>query len=114
MIERYDLIFESHILFLKEKLVRMNKDVSKFFSALLRSPGMNEDVKITMKLTRRDILLLDEIIEIGVNSEELKGVLSPEWSQGLKTISGQLLEKAEISEEFMASYKDSFGLKKSV
>jgi hypothetical protein len=90
----------------------MNKDVSKFFSALLRSPGMNEEVKISMKLTRRDILLLDEMIEIGTGSEELKGVLSPEWSQGLKTLSAQLLEKADISEEFMASYKESFGVKK--
>lgn len=90
----------------------MNKDAAKFFGALLRSPGMNEEVKISVKLKRRDILLLDEIIDIGIESEALKAVLSAEWSQGLKAISAQFLEKADITEEFLASYKESFGMKK--
>ena len=90
----------------------MNKEVAKFFGALLRSPGMNEEVKISVKLKRRDILLLDEIIDIGIESEGLKAVLSVEWSQGLKAISAQFLEKADITEEFLASYKESFGMKK--
>ncbi len=91
----------------------MNKDVSKFFSALLRSPGMTEDVKISIKLKRRDILLLDEMIEMAIGGEELKGVLSPEWTQELKDFSAQLLEKADITQEFMSSYKESFGVKKA-
>ncbi len=107
------ILFLSRIFYLsQEKLVCMNKEVLKFFNALLRSPGMNDEVKFTMKLKRRDILLLDEMIDLGIESEELKGVLTPEWSQGLKAMSGQLLEKADISEEFLASYKESFGVKK--
>lgn len=90
----------------------MTKDGTRFLSALLRSPGMNDDVKISLKLKRRDILLLEEIIETGILADEWKGVLAPEWVQELKEFSGELLKRAEITEEFMASYKDSFGVKR--
>jgi hypothetical protein len=83
-----------------------NKELSKFYAAVLRSPGMQDQVKISLKVSRRDSLLLSQLIDRGLVQEDAKSIIPAEAFDTLKAIGGELLSKADFSEEFTESLKD--------
>lgn len=86
-------------------------DVAKVYDTILSIPGMNETVKIDLKISRRNALLLSHVIERGLSAkddEKNPGLLSSiatESLEELKTIAGDCLQKAglvELSEKLNA------------
>lgn len=80
-------------------------DVAKIYETLLSIPGMNEEVKVPLKISRKNLLLLTKVIERGLNGKEsddksisVLDIVAPETLQQLGEISGQLLHKAGLAE----------------
>ena len=46
------------------------KDVAMIYETLLSSPGMNDAVRIDVKLPRKNVLLLVKVIELGLSLKE--------------------------------------------
>ncbi|HEY4628390.1 MAG TPA: hypothetical protein VIH02_03830 [Flavobacterium sp.] len=77
-------------------------DVAKVFDTILSTPGMNEMVKIDLKISRKNVLLLNHVIERGLTLENdasgLLGGLSKEGLSELKNVSEECLQKAGLVE----------------
>lgn len=79
-------------------------DLGKVYGALLSSPGMNEAVRIDLKINRRVILLLSQVIEIGLGQKTGDGqfgmaqVVSKEELDELNKLSADCIEKAGLTE----------------
>lgn len=78
------------------------KDVAVVYETLLTSPGMNDSVKITLSIPRRNALLLAKVIESGLNvkDEGQAGFLSAVGRESLvelSNISNELLEKSGLT-----------------
>lgn len=80
-------------------------DVAKIYETLLSIPGMNEEVKVPLKISRKNLLLLTKVIERGLNGKEsddksisVLDIVAAETLQQLGEISGQLLHKAGLAE----------------
>lgn len=77
-------------------------DVAKVFDTILSTPGMNEMVKIDLKISRKNVLLLHHVIERGMTVENdvsgVLGSLSKEGISELKNVSEECLQKAGIVE----------------
>jgi hypoxanthine-guanine phosphoribosyltransferase len=77
-------------------------DVAKVFDTILSTPGMNEMVKIDLKISRKNVLLLNHVIERGLTLENdatgLLGSLSTEVMTELKKLSEECLQKAGLVE----------------
>lgn len=77
-------------------------DVAKVFDTILSSPGMSEAVKIDLKISRKNVLLLSCLIEQGLLPEKdpasLIGNISEEGFSDLKNIAQDCLEKAGLVE----------------
>ncbi len=79
-----------------------SNDVSKFYEAMLSFPGMNQKIKMGMKVSRTNVLLLALIIEHGLmtkNGERLLEVLevvSEETRKELIELATELLNKADL------------------
>lgn len=79
-------------------------DVAKVYDTILSIPGMNETVKIDLKISRKNVLLLNHVIERGLlakDDEKNPGLLSsvPEENlQELKTLADDCLQKAGLNE----------------
>jgi hypothetical protein len=77
-------------------------DVAKVFDTILSTPGMNEMVKIDLKISRKNVLLLNHVIERGLTVENdapgLLGSLSKEGLSELKNVSEECLQKAGLVE----------------
>ena len=77
-------------------------DVAKVFDTILSTPGMNEMVKIDLKISRKNVLLLHHIIERGMTMENdvsgVLGSLSKEGLSELKNVAEECLQKAGIVE----------------
>ncbi len=84
----------------------VNKELTKFYGAVLRSPWMSEEVKIAFKISRRDILLLCQLIERGLESDDAKSFIPAEAFEDLRNISTNMLSNAAIPEEFSQSSRD--------
>jgi hypothetical protein len=88
-------------------------DLTKVYETLLSIPGMNEAVKIDLKLPRKQVLLLSKVIERGLleNGEEqepsILSLASPEIREELQKIVGDLLQKGGLTE--MNEKLKSFG-----
>lgn len=77
--------------------------MGKVYETLLCSPGMNEAVKIDVKVNRKAILLLSSVIEgglskEGVNAKELLDILPAEDADELKAFADECLKKADLTE----------------
>lgn len=81
-----------------------SKDLGKVYGALMSSPGMNEVVKIDLKISRRVVLLLSQVIEKGLSAKSedghfgMKDVASSEELEEFKKLSVDCLEKAGLTE----------------
>jgi hypothetical protein len=77
-------------------------DVAKVFDTILSTPGMNEMVKIDLKISRKNVLLLHHVIERGMTVEnDVSGVLGSMSKEGLielKNVAEECLQKAGIVE----------------
>lgn len=86
-------------------------DVAKIYDTILSIPGMNETVKIDLKISRRNVLLLNHVIERGLSAKEddknpgLLSSVTGESLEELKALAGDCLHKAglvELSEKLNA------------
>lgn len=77
-------------------------DVAKVFDTVLSIPGMNETVKIDLKISRKNVLLLNHVIMRGLSLENdtsgLMGSISLEGLTELKSVSEECLQKAGLVE----------------
>lgn len=82
----------------------MAKDVlGTVYETLLCSPGMNEAVKIDLKISRKTILLLSSLIENGVTEKEstvqgILGLIPEQDREELKDFGDECLKKAGLKE----------------
>jgi hypothetical protein len=82
------------------------KEVTAIFETLLSSPGMNDEVKINFRASRKTILLLSKAIELGLqvkdNNESggLFGAADDRTLEGIKNISGEILNHAGLTEMY--------------
>jgi len=79
-----------------------NNELSKFYDALLSVPGMNETVKIDLKITRKNVLLLTHVIHRGLSAKAEVGglpeIASKESLQEIISITEDCLQKAGLVE----------------
>lgn len=90
-------------------------DVAKVYDTILSIPGMNEVVKIDLKISRKNVLLLNQVIERGLSNKDddksvgLLGNVPEESLLELKNLSEECLQKAgliELSEKLKALGRD--------
>ena len=89
-------------------------DLTKVYETLLSIPGMNEAVKIDLKLPRKQVLLLSKVIERGLEGNganedgpSILNLASPETKEDLQKLVGEILSKGGLTE--MAEKLKSFG-----
>ena len=77
-------------------------DVAKVYDTVLSIPGMSEVVKIDLKISRKNVLLLNHFINKGLTSKDdvsgLLGSISEEGLMDLKNLSEECLQKAGLVE----------------
>jgi hypothetical protein len=77
-------------------------DVAKVFDTVLSIPGMSEPVKIDLKISRKNVLLLSHLITMGLDAKKEDSMLlesiSSDSRQDLKSISEECLIKAGLVE----------------
>lgn len=79
-------------------------DVARVFDTILSIPGMNEVVKIDLKISRKNVLLLHHVIRRGlsVNDDEkasvLLGSIAEENLAELRQFGDECLQKAGLIE----------------
>lgn len=79
-------------------------DVAKVYDTILSIPGMNETVKIDLRISRKNVLLLNSVIERGLlakdddKSSNLLKSVPQETLQELKTLAADCLQKAGLIE----------------
>ncbi|MBT2564690.1 hypothetical protein J7E50_19540 [Pedobacter sp. ISL-68] len=79
-------------------------DVAKVYDTILSIPGMNETVKIDLRISRKNVLLLNHVIERGLAAKEDEknpGLLSSvpeEGLQELRALAEDCLQKAGLIE----------------
>lgn len=79
-------------------------DVAKVYDTILSIPGMNETVKIDMRISRKNILLLHSVLKRGLTVKDddpsfaLLKSIPPEALQDLHLIADDYLSKAGLTE----------------
>ena len=79
-------------------------DVAKVFDTILSIPGMNEVVKIDLKISRKNVLLLNHVIRRGLSAKDdekssvLLTSIPEENLQELKQFGDECLQKAGLIE----------------
>jgi len=80
------------------------KEVALLYETLLSAPGMNDVVKLDLRIPRKNVLLLAKVIEKGLYSkpgDTLEGLVHAAGDgslEALRQISSELLQKAGLSE----------------
>lgn len=79
-------------------------DVTRVYDTILSIPSMNETVKIDLKISRKNVLLLNSVIERGLSAKDpenttnvINGIFE-ENLQELKDIARDCLQKAGLME----------------
>jgi hypothetical protein len=77
--------------------------LGKVYETLLCSPGMNEAVKIDVRMNRKTVLLLSGMIETGLGKDdsyqsELIKLIPAEDKEELKVFADECLKKAGLKE----------------
>ena len=79
-------------------------EVAKVYDTILSIPGMNEKVKIDLKITRKNALLLNRIIQRGLRMDkeadaaDLLDSVPPEALLELNSLAEECLKKAGLIE----------------
>jgi len=81
-------------------------DVVAFYEMLLTSPGMNDEIKITIRISRKNALALSKIIELGLanksgnEADELFSVVNSNSVEEIKAITTDILSKSGLTETY--------------
>lgn len=85
--------------------MQSNTDVAKVYDTILSIPGMNDEIKVNLRISRKNLLLLNKVIERGINGKESEDksisvleTIPKETLQEIGEIAAQLLNKAGLSE----------------
>lgn len=79
-------------------------DVTRIYDTIMSIPGMNETVKIDSRISRKNALILDEVIKRGLaletddKSSELLSRIPKETTQELTVFADECLVKAGLKE----------------
>ncbi|MDH7459809.1 hypothetical protein QEG73_00925 [Chitinophagaceae bacterium 26-R-25] len=77
------------------------KEISMLYETVLSSPGMNDNVKLAITMTRKNALLLSSLIDSGIANEngtnKLFVAAGEENVELVKKLSEDILEKAGLS-----------------
>ncbi|MEP6628111.1 MAG: hypothetical protein ABJA32_09020 [Ginsengibacter sp.] len=80
-------------------------DVARIYDTVLSIPGMNEKVKVNLLVTRKNLLLLNKVIERGLNSKEtddkavnILDIIAGDPLKELKELAAELLDKGGLAE----------------
>ncbi len=79
-------------------------DVAKVYDTILSIPGMNETVKIDMRISRKNVLLLNSVIKRGLSEKDddksanLLQSIPQETLQELDAFADDCLTKAGLNE----------------
>ncbi|MFH6964198.1 hypothetical protein ACHRVK_17555 [Flavobacterium plurextorum] len=77
-------------------------DAAKVFDTVLSIPGMNETVKMDLKISRKNVLLLSHLIQEGMKFREGSSVLlesiNDHGRTELENLSEEFLQKAGLIE----------------
>lgn len=80
----------------------VSNEMTRVFDALLSVPGMKDNVKVDMRIPRKTVFFLVQVIENGLKgNEKEQGILSaltPEDIQVLQEFAKNSLEKAGLTE----------------
>lgn len=88
-------------------------DIAQVYDTILSIPGMNEPVKIDFKISRKNVLLLNRVIErgltlkLGDKSSNLLDIVPQDALQELTSLADDCLKKAGLTElsEKLKSFK---------
>lgn len=78
-------------------------DVAKVYDTIMSIPGMNETVKIDLRISRKNVLLLNSVIERGLammddeKSSNLLKSIPEEAQKELRTLGSDCLQKAGLT-----------------
>jgi len=79
-------------------------DIAKIYDTVLSIPGMNENVKVDLRMPRKNVLLLSKVIERGLTVKDkdqpgnvLNSIDEATIAQ-LSTVATELLNKAGLTE----------------
>lgn len=81
-------------------------DAQMVYETLLTSPGMNEEVKINLRIPRKSVLLLIKLIEAGLMSkggndnEGLFAVVDNNMFEEIKAVAMDILGKAGLTDTY--------------
>lgn len=81
-----------------------NEEISKFYDTILSMPGMNDIIKIDLKISRKNILLLNKIIERGLmlkednNAPGILHLMTEDTLEELNSLANEFLKKAGLTE----------------
>lgn len=79
-------------------------DIAKIYDTVLSIPGMNENVKVDLRMPRKNVLLLSKVIERGlvvkdkVQPDDVLNNIDDATINDLHTIATELLNKAGLTE----------------
>jgi hypothetical protein len=83
----------------------VKNDVAKVFETVLSIPGMNDEVKVNFRTSRKNLLLLSKVIEKGLYGKDSEDksismleIVPKETLQELAEIASQLLTKSGLTE----------------
>lgn len=79
-------------------------EISKIYETILSVPGMNENVKVNLQTSRKNVLLLSKVIERGLHpssvipNSDIVDIASAESLKEIEEISKQILERSGLME----------------
>lgn len=82
----------------------LKKEKSTIFSMVLSSPGMSENCKIVLQMSRQNVLLLSRLIEAGILNakgnfeDEILSALPAESAGEFKIIHEEILKKSGLTD----------------
>lgn len=82
----------------------MKENLTVVYETVLGVPKMEEEVKATFKLTRKQILLISQLIDEGLGSTRLTAIFPADSFAGLKAMQTDLLAQAKFSQKFIENW----------
>jgi hypothetical protein len=82
----------------------LKKEKSTIFAMVLSSPGMSEQCKIVLQMSRQNVLLLSRLIEAGILNDkgnfedEILSALPEESASQFKVIHEEILKKSGLTD----------------
>jgi hypothetical protein len=80
-------------------------EIVKIYETIMTIPGMADEVKMNLKISRKNLLLLSKVIERGLSAKEtdekslsVLEIVSKETLEELSEIPAELLQRAGLTE----------------